>query len=282
MSRESKSLHQSLPLDIYEEIIDLVDVRPIRISHESFTSIWRKTLYSCALVCRDWLPKSRTHLFQRVSLNSDQQVDRFMTTVNTTPQLGEYVRALEISLHDDSINKVHRDLPPLLPNLTHIRYSNLPVLRHTFFALASSFSTVISLKFENLEQQSFQEIVQILDQFPRLQKLEFADCVWTSPDSFHFSGQKWEQYPLLSLSSFQPWTWTSGDCRPEDTIRWLMKSQPLYTLNEYRYNSKIAPPENLHDLLNDHAESLKRLELHVDICTSESEEEGHLNALAPC
>ena len=220
MPRESKSLHQSLPLDVYEEIIGLVDARPLRISHESFTSIWRKTLYSCALVCHDWLPKSRLHLFQRVSLNNDQQVDRFMTTVNTTPQLGEYVQALELSLHDDSIYKVHQDLPPLLPNLTHIHCSNLPVLRHTFFALASRFSTVFSLRFENLEQQSLQEIVQILYQFPRLQKLEFADCVWTSPGSFHCSGQKWEQYPLLSLNTFQSWTWTSGGCQPAVLSPW--------------------------------------------------------------
>lgn len=117
----SLPVQQRLLLEICEGVIGFVDVRPHGISQQSFINTCRRTLHSCSLarVCCNWVPKSRIHLFRCVSLASNQQAASSMTTVSTTPQLGVYVQALVISLHDHSIYKVHQSLPPLLPNLTH-------------------------------------------------------------------------------------------------------------------------------------------------------------------
>lgn len=284
----SPPVPQKLPVEICEVVIGFVDVRPLGASQQSFANTCRRTLYSCMLVCRNWVPKSRIHLFRWVSLESKRQAASFITTICTTPQLGEYVQALAISLRDDSIYKVHQSLPPLLPNLTHLHYSTLPALHSVFFILPSRFSTVTSLRFQHIEQLSFREVVRILNRFPNLQKLELANCVWTSPGSFYCRRPKDETFPLpayFSVSTSLSWFsrgGVSGDCQPEDTIHWLMKKLPLNTLSEYRCDNKVSRPKGLCHLMEKHSKSLKRLELHFGLRNSEPELESEPDDLASC
>lgn len=284
MLQHSKSSRQSLPLEVCEVIIGLVDAQRLQDSYCSFTIIKRKTLYSCALVCRDWVPKSRIHLFRSVGLNNRQQAGCFMTTVSTIPQLGEYVQALEISLRDDSLYRIHQVLPPLLPRLAHLQYSHLPVLHPVFIVLASRFKMVTSLRFDDFERQSFREVVQILNRFPHLRKLELSGCSWKSPGLFYCRRQKRGKHAIpvqLSVSTFEPSTF-KGFGQAGDTIQWLMKKQSFNTLNEYRCNSTTDQCNNLHDLVATHAESLKRLELNIEPCASGSDPALHANDLAQC
>lgn len=55
------------------------------------------TLYSCALVCRAWLPTAQLHLFDDVVVRGVQQLTRFLAIVSTVPHFATFTRTLRLS-----------------------------------------------------------------------------------------------------------------------------------------------------------------------------------------
>ena len=74
-----------LPLETCEGIIEYVA--------EDIAQHTR-TLHSCALVCRSWVPRSRFFLFQRVHLDNKTKAARFMSAICACPDLGMLVSKL--------------------------------------------------------------------------------------------------------------------------------------------------------------------------------------------
>lgn len=244
-----------LPLELCEHVVGFVD------------SWWgwgcmTTSLHSCTLVCRGWLPKSRIQLYRRVVLRNKRQATSFMATISTTPQLGNYVRTLEIlpGDHSDWIYRIHWVLPPLLPRLIRLTYAGLPVLRPVFFVLPSQFKTVTSLFLWILENQSFREVVWILNQFPNLQKLEVLEC---ASGPFYCRDQKKpECAPSVHLSVKYS---KSSAGRNESLFVWLKKKQhstPIRTLIAPTDDGISRPTSSLiHDLMRMHTVTLHRLEV---------------------
>jgi hypothetical protein len=73
-----------LPAEITDRIIDFL--------HDD-----RKTLCNCSVVCRDWLPSTRTHIFNKIYL-SDTFPSRalFLGLLNNAPYIGYYVQDLSL------------------------------------------------------------------------------------------------------------------------------------------------------------------------------------------
>lgn len=145
-----------------------------------------RTLSACALVCRAWVPRSRISLYQHVELYSAKEASRFTTTIcssstnNCSSALGQLVYSLHIgSFRRDRefngwIYKAFQVLPPLLTNLYHLDYFDLPVLHPSFHLWQSKFTTVRSLSIlcSPDQKQSFREVVQIINAFKNLEKVE--------------------------------------------------------------------------------------------------------------
>jgi hypothetical protein len=71
-----------LPLEITDRIIDFL--------HDD-----RKALYTCRLVCREWIHSSRTHLFWAINLSTNRKPGILQSLgVYNPAQVGIYVRDL--------------------------------------------------------------------------------------------------------------------------------------------------------------------------------------------
>lgn len=169
-----------LPLEICETIIEFVGLPSFdRPSWQGEAR--RKTLFSCLLVCKDWVPRSRVHLCECVKLDGKRKAASFMEAMTQFPFLGKYVQGLTIEpnyQHDDWIYKVHQVLPQHLPNLSHLGYHTLPAVHHLFFTISARFNFVKVLSLEGLESWSLQEITRLLNRFPRLEKLMISPLDW--------------------------------------------------------------------------------------------------------
>lgn len=241
-----------------------MDVWSVGESRWTIEPSWRKSLYSCSLVCRDWVPKSRIHLFRWVELCSEHTAICFMSTIMATPQLGQYVRMLDIDAggkHSDWFYRVHWVLPQRLPSLIHVTYARLPVLHSSFFILPCRFDKIISLEFRISEEQSFREVVRILNRFTKLQKLVIKGY---KAGSF-FCRDLHDQEGLLSVDicGVSRYTPTSVD----DVCHWLTKKLPPRSLNwlTLRLDNRYTSSRYVRELLVMHSETMKRLEITIGL-----------------
>ncbi|KAJ3473419.1 hypothetical protein NLI96_g13009 [Meripilus lineatus] len=278
----------TLPLEIYEGIIELIDVQFPRRSDLLFYHLRLKTLHSCVLVCRDWVTKSRIQLYRKVILDHKQQADDFIETVSTNPKLGEYVQILEINpgARDRSDNdtrdwilRAHDILPPLLPRLFHLGYSRLHILRSPFIHISSKFKQVPSLSISDMGHQPFQEVVHLFSGFTNLQKLEIWDCYWDPSQSFGGQGlreQKRKPPTQMSLSLYSTKRYKGSLPSANGMSGWILDKLPPNSLNEFRYNDNFQQqPDSetdpttpslisLHRLMLHNAKTLAKLELPFD------------------
>lgn len=251
----------SLPLEVCERVIDHI-----------YEASWgyRYSLFACALVCRSWAPRSRFNLFHSVALDLEQSASRFIATVSTSPKLGEYVRELQISLHEQHGQWLYRllqVLPPLLPNLYRLEYQHLPPLHPLFFVLSSRFSNVKSLAFSYMRGLTFKEIIQVLDRCKSVEKLVLFDCRWTKSGFFASTrGCK-----LVELHAYE--------MPPECTnlvSRWstARSSLSLETVSLVLTLPHPNEPTCLVDLLRRHTSSLRDLSLEIQMLQSVKKGDG--------
>ncbi|KAH8077894.1 hypothetical protein BXZ70DRAFT_693068 [Cristinia sonorae] len=78
-----------LPVEIWERIIDFC-------AHDSEVDLDSQSLYACALTCRDWLLRSRMHLYDVVNLLTADHFQRFLTVIRSNPTSGTFVRELSL------------------------------------------------------------------------------------------------------------------------------------------------------------------------------------------
>ncbi|KAJ3478331.1 hypothetical protein NLI96_g9834 [Meripilus lineatus] len=181
-----------------------------------------------------------------------------------TPQLGQYVRMLDIDAggkHSDWFYRVHWVLPQRLPSLIHVTYARLPVLHSSFFILPCRFDKIISLEFRISEEQSFREVVRILNRFTKLQKLVIKGY---KAGSF-FCRDLHDQEGLLSVDicGVSRYTPTSVD----DVCHWLTKKLPPRSLNwlTLRLDNRYTSSRYVRELLVMHSETMKRLEITIGL-----------------
>ncbi|KAH8094527.1 hypothetical protein BXZ70DRAFT_362628 [Cristinia sonorae] len=177
-----------LPVEVYERIIDFC-------AFACFMLADQRMLHACALTSRDWLPRSRLHLYDYIDLRTQEQFARFLETVQGTPVLGTFVYRMDLGpkqqeLHNnevvDSIKfgsqykakprpstswilQVPIRLLPLLPVVRWIQFRWVPTLPPNAAMLLSRFKSsrsVTSLSLLDCEFATCQDFARFLSSFP--------------------------------------------------------------------------------------------------------------------
>lgn len=251
----------SLPIEVCERIIDettdLFDWDEWVINVKQFATF--------ALVCRSWLPRSRTHLFKRVVLHNGLRTERFLRTLSDTPAFGSMVQVLKIFPREKGegalynwIYQAVQKLPKYLVKLQKLDLVFLPVLHSRFYLHLSRFTTMGSLSIQG-GSSSFSEITQLTSRLPKLEVLELFDCSWKKT-GYYFSGK---QCTLKSLKFHNH----NGAINGVDLLNWMIKSQPVILLTELRWKIHSDHIPQLNAILQHCAATLHKIvfEFHSSI-----------------
>lgn len=230
----------ALPTEIWERTIDIVEAM------ESKTGYRERTLYACALVSRTWLPRSRVHLFETLTLSSDRKTEKFIKALLFTPLLGQRVQTLRIfprmswddpHKHQSWIYKALQTLPTYLTNLRVLVFRDLPTLHPLALAFLPRFTTVQSLRLVHLTAQSFGDIVRFATRFPKVTELWIQDCEWKSPG--HYYRGKSLPLDILVVEGSKGTT--------TDILEWISASKSCLVLRVL-YVGSIFTPESAQGL----------------------------------
>lgn len=244
---------QRLPLEVCETVIGFIDSPYDEVDDQNkyeasdVRSRRKRTLYSCALVCRSWVPKARICLLRSVKVGNGRTAASFTASLQATRPLGVYVHELSIGVEDHKerddppdggesgptgstsasgwIYQFVQVLPPLLPKLERLEYWNLPILHPLFYSLSSKFTSIQSLYLSDFRTQSFRDILQLINRCKNLQKLTVSECHWQLPSSFSPS-----RYGQRCLTDFAL-NLTSRECE-NDMCNWLTRSRITCTIEE--------------------------------------------------
>jgi len=189
-----------LPIELCESIIDFV-------AAFRFDKEWRvnsaepgKTLASCALVCSQWLPRSRFHLYQRPTLRGDRLTHRFIETIRSG-DFTHYIHAITSPAArpgphpmDSSLIYPFHVVPALLSGLPRqsLQINIFELIHHQFvfqygeiidFACHNSFfmtlqcyHSVHTVHLFWITFSSFQFLARFILSFPSLRHLDLA-CI---------------------------------------------------------------------------------------------------------
>ncbi|KAI8976633.1 hypothetical protein BD414DRAFT_422849 [Trametes punicea] len=196
----------------------------------------RDTLRSCALVCRQWLPASRYHLFQRILIASHSSFET-LVQVRDAPHIApayENVRSLQ--LRDDKERPWLHLFPLLLfpdrfPRLFFLTMGQFAWDKHplprTFLHSCTQFRAVTTLNLSDGIFYSFAEFRRLVGAFKQLRRL-FVDNVGWRYSSQHPAGSSPSTSPRLQLLWFIP---ACTGAVPA-LVDWLLSSASVESLTD--------------------------------------------------
>lgn len=234
-----------LPTEVWERVIDWVPHYHGSDHHPPF-KCENETLIVCALVCRSWLPRSQTRLFQIVKLSNARQAEAFLDVITRSPSIRLRISTLilspkppatstfeviparsqpDLSTSPGYYNWFHRilnTLPVLIVNVMKLQLENLPMLHPVSIALLSRFKQVQVLLFKDCSQQSFTEIIRLVNRFSHLHTLDLYQCNWRR--SAHCYSGKQHNLKRLGLTMIQ-------EANAADTLTWITSSHSTLALD---------------------------------------------------
>lgn len=235
-----------LPPEVCERVIDWVPHYHGADHYFPFTcEKW--TLLVCALVCRSWLPRSQTRLFQVVRLSKARQAEAFLDVITRSPSICSHVSILIFSPKPPPISisevtsvrsqpdlssspghynwfyKILNILPILLGNVIKLQLESLPMLRPVTLALLSGFKRVQVLIFKFCSELSFAEIIRVVNRFSHLHTLHLYNCHWNL-SSHCYSGKQHNLKRLdlsltLGLQEFLGWVASSHSALALESLK---------------------------------------------------------------
>ncbi|KAK0241232.1 hypothetical protein EDD85DRAFT_393560 [Armillaria nabsnona] len=135
----------------------------------------QQTLKTCALVCRAFLPRVRTHRFQNISLMHDEQSSSLIALCRASPHIPAYITSLcmkWVSVASDATLQFLR----LLSNLQHLR------LFHCFtLDKVQPYIPTQNLHSLTLDTVSFRDSTELkgyIALFPSLQRLSLVEIMF--------------------------------------------------------------------------------------------------------
>ena len=108
-----KKLPTELGLEVIDALGDELDIS-VDAYYAYESSLW--DLRSCSLVCRDWLNRSRIHLFRAVYIRDREGLESLRFALKHHPELLGCVEALHIH-SEEEVNITITSLLPRLPKL---------------------------------------------------------------------------------------------------------------------------------------------------------------------
>lgn len=270
LGRRRKSTPR-LPLEVCEFIIGFVGYFPDGEWNSEELRGCQLALCSCVLVCRDWVPKSRIHLYEHLRLDNKRKATKLTETLRAFPLLGKHARWLSLNgynQHDDWFYKVQHHLPRLLPNLTHLLYNRFPAVHPLFFALSRRFNHVTHLVLFDMGSWSLRETTRFLSGFTQLKELriDMSQLGTVVPHPLYcrkIHGQAgFIGTELISAS-------TSTDSAARDytaLFDWFRRSHFHYFISALRLtiHDLSHATENLDDLVVRASESVMSMELFLE------------------
>ncbi len=172
----------ALPAELTDYIIDSVAVTADR----------RNTLYACARTCKNWLPRSRFHIFHTVQISTFPSYDRLDAILRQTPEIGYCIRNLNLEIGAAGVSLVDqgRVLPVALlsrlPFVQSIKYYSAlafqtPSLRVQIAAIPR-IDTVISFSINVCVIQRISDMIMLLSSFVSLKSLQLYEVFFLDRD----------------------------------------------------------------------------------------------------
>lgn len=185
-----------LPIEVCEEVISAFGYLHDGFDDSEYSS--SRTLYACCLVCRDWLPRARSHLYSTAIVRVDK-ISVFSSSLLVCPANGLFVRHLWLNTsrtrrRKHAVDKNHElsllplVLPDRLPNVTHLTFEHVSfsALHPKFFTFLVLFRNVRTLTCDHTSFDTPYLLSRLLSSLPNLYAFE-AHSV-TFPECWHGDG----------------------------------------------------------------------------------------------
>ena len=191
-----QTISQTVPPYIPKEITDIIiSLFPTDNPVNSYGP-----LCNCALVCRDWLPASRHHIFVNVWLRSDRQYNLFVSNVIRSPTVSFWLPSTrrivlfplthsyktptdDMKMHVASSLFMHQ-LGGKFPNLEQLQLINLDwgisgrSISPRMFIVLSAFASVRTLSLKRVRFPSSGTMRCAITALPSLNDLEMDGVTW--------------------------------------------------------------------------------------------------------
>ncbi|KAH8091784.1 hypothetical protein BXZ70DRAFT_1040304 [Cristinia sonorae] len=191
------SIH--VPTEMWEHVIDAVSASSVR----QFDEARCRTLASCCLVCRTWLPRARLHLFHSVILClhlNHQNLRTFVNGIILSPANGLLVRWLMVKARNSEspaspagsgLSLIALQLPQRLRNLHFLALSGVDLINihpRTYIGL-SRFQNVKALVVQTSVYSRHNQVYRIVKAFYGLSKVTVDLLTSTVPRTRESLGQ---------------------------------------------------------------------------------------------
>ncbi|KAK7684913.1 hypothetical protein QCA50_011747 [Cerrena zonata] len=170
-----------LPTEVCEEIIDWVAA-----AYDITNYNWdiQKTLYACALVCREWVHCAQMHLFTNV-LVKPKYLHRLQNTLQSAGHILSSIRTLDIG-YDQKVPISSFLISYRLQNLSTLCINHLHLAQeHTLLFRAPLFHTVQYLYLDDLEECKVSQLIRFINSFHSLISLD----LWFGFEILEHNGQ---------------------------------------------------------------------------------------------
>ncbi|OCH85935.1 hypothetical protein OBBRIDRAFT_890829 [Obba rivulosa] len=267
------------PQEIYDMVIDEVAALP-KDSGSNGVHIPQEALVACMLTCKQFVGRSRQHLYRHLTIGPSRDVGRIECLYHPS-RLGIYVRSLQIGHFPEYTSKGQNSsehwlthFVPMLSCLQNVSSLSLVELdwaklgiRTRLFILRHFPPTVKDLKLEYVNLWNTNQGFRLLRSFPYLSTLTMGpDVTWRYPN--HTQSQLTAHVPLdldrLTIldtpdddMAVTPWT--------VHLLQWFLVDRPVFRVRTIDLNWCHDDPRQLVALLLKILPSVEELRLRLEI-----------------
>ncbi|KAI0076775.1 hypothetical protein K474DRAFT_1191003 [Panus rudis PR-1116 ss-1] len=168
---------------------------PPELVDEAIDHLWNdiRSLQSCSLVCKAWLPSSRLRLFRTIRLRKADDCAKLSSIVESSPIIARCVRKLTVSAEYAGVDRDNQPVGDdawvndasevlLKPQSVHtlaisrVRWDSLNAA--TKAAFISLFKSVKTLLLFEVKFEESKDVLYFLSMFPNLNELYFHGVSW--------------------------------------------------------------------------------------------------------
>jgi hypothetical protein len=242
---------------------------PSELTDNIIHQLWddKPFLALCGLVCRSWVPASRSHLFSDISLNAENIIQFIRLSGSPHATMARHVRFLEYHVMQQHVPWRYIELLPSFPALEKLILALVPItsLDLNQSCLHKKFRTATHLAFFGCTLDSIDQFNTLLLGFPFVRYLDLSTFYIYCPPL-----QAMPQGLQLPLCSFG--IEDLGFCR---VMSWLSHDS-IPKLRTLRLGSNIVEnidPDHVSAMLKSLGSYLPHLHINVDTqmtssCTS--------------
>lgn len=162
---------QKCPPEISDMILDFLH---LGIANKGDVTANKAALRVCSLICREWLPSTRYHLFRTVTIECPSKVDAITTMLSEHPGLGFYAKELVVCPFS-FYNPVTYDITKCLSYIPHIQNVTFKVMDwfmwDHLYVSPTVMPNVRRLTLSSVNNCTWKHFLQLLSLFPALEFL---------------------------------------------------------------------------------------------------------------